>query len=97
MKSTLLEDGDKALTAVKQVALTRQFDIKQATEVVNTIGELSPFEKVEAAVIMYNCLINKDSYNLILDCFPVAADRDNICHRLKVEVTPSGEVVRRKP
>lgn len=89
----LTEDGDKALEAVRQVATSHEFDIKQACRIVETIGELSPFDKIEAAVLMYATLMNKDSYTLVLNQFEDKADRDNICHRLGVSVDESGAIV----
>lgn len=48
---TLHEDGfgEHALVAFKQMSLGRAFDSKQATELINMLGEISPFEKVEVS------------------------------------------------
>jgi len=89
----LKEDGDAAIAAIRQVAASHEFDIKQACRVVEAIGELSPFDKIEAAVLMYPTLMNKDSFTLVLNQFPDDADRDNICHRLGVTVDESGAIV----
>jgi len=89
----LTDDGDKALDAVRQVAASHEFDIKQACRIVETVGELSPFDKIEAAVLMYGTLMNKDSFTLVLNQFEDAADRDNITHRLGVSVDESGAIV----
>lgn len=89
----LQEDGDRALEAVRQTALSRRFDIKQAVKVVTMIGDLSPFDKVEAATILYGALINPTSFPLVLDTFEDPADRENLCHRLDITLDESGNVV----
>lgn len=90
---TLLgEDPDQAMAKVKQVAATREFDIKQATRLVATVGELSPFDKIEAAVLMYPTIMNKDSFGLVLNEFTDPADRDNVCHRLGITVGEDGSI-----
>lgn len=47
------------------------------------------------AVVLYSCLINKDSFPLILEQFEVPADRENVCHRLYIEIDPEGNVMKR--
>lgn len=61
--------------------MSRSFDIKQALQVVRLIGEISPFDKLEAASMMYTRLINKSSFDLILNQFEDPADRENLKHR----------------
>ena len=94
---SLQEDGEQALAAVRQAALSRRFDVKQAVTVVRMIGDLSPFDKVEAAIIMYRALMNPSSFPLVLDTFPDPADRENLCHRLDIRLDESGKVVSGKP
>ncbi len=80
----LEEDSESLLSDIRTVALTKAFDAKQASKLVEAVGSISPFDQVEVAVMLYDSLINKDSFNLVLEVFPEAADRDNICHRLGV-------------
>lgn len=90
--ASLEEDGDKALSTLRQVAVSNRFDVKQGVAVVKAISKLSPFDMVESAIVMYESLINVDSFPLVLECFPDQADRDNICHRLQIKVDASGAV-----
>lgn len=48
---------------------------------------------MEAAVIVYGSLMNKDSFPLVLSCFPDPADRENVCHRLGIRIDDTGRVV----
>ena len=80
----LKADPDSLLSDIRSVSLTKAFDAKQASRLVAAIGSISPFDQVEAAVMLYDSLINKDSFNLVLAVFPEPADRDNVCHRLGV-------------
>ena len=93
---SLAADGltDHALTAVKQMALGRSFDARQATELVNTLGALSPFEKIEGACALYpGALLHPASLpTLLLDCFEDAMDRENVCHRLGIVVSQEGAI-----
>lgn len=96
--------SEHALQAVRQMALGREFDVKQAVVLVNLIGTVSPFDKVEAAVALFPCLMSLQSYGVLLtSCFEDAGDRDNVCHRLgltiggagKVQLHPAGEGAKR--
>lgn len=81
----LLEDESESLLSdIRTVALTKAFDAKQASQLVSAVGNISPFDQVEVAVMLYDSLINKDSFNLVLHVFSEPADRDNVCHRLGV-------------
>lgn len=96
--NSLADDGGElgdaaALDAVRQMALTRAFDARQAAQLVSAIGRISPFEQVEAAVLLYNSLLHKESFGLVLSCFPDPADRDNVAHRLGLSVDDAGRVV----
>ena len=81
---------DTVLSDVRTVSLTKAFDAKQASTLVSRIGTISPFDQMEAAVMLYDALISKHSFNLVLDVFEEDADRDNVCHRLGVIRNPDG-------
>ncbi len=49
--------------------------------------------QIEVAVLLYDSMINNDSFHLILNEFEEPADRDNICHRLRRVVGPDGILV----
>lgn len=92
----LAADGltDHALATVQQMALARKFDARQATELVNELGALSPFEKIEGACALYpGALLHPASLpTLLLDCFADAMDRENVCHRLGITVGADGSI-----
>ena len=92
----LAADGltDHALATVQQMALARKFDARQATELVNELGALSPFEKIEGACALYpGALLHPASLpTLLLDCFADAMDRENVCHRLGITVSADGSI-----
>jgi len=92
---SLGDDGaaELALATVRQMALTRAFDVRQAVQLVDAIGEVSPFDKVEAAVTLYSSVMNKESYPLVLARFDDDGDRDNICHRLGIAVDAAGRII----
>ena len=46
MKTALSEEQDRCVEVVRQMGLTRQFDAKQAVQVVKLMDTLSPFDKV---------------------------------------------------
>lgn len=81
---------DAALASLKQVTLTRTLDVRQAVAVVQEMAKVSPFDNVEAAVVVYGAMMNPESFHLVLDTFPEPVDRANICHRLKIEVDAAG-------
>lgn len=93
--NSLAEDGsgEHALAVVRQMSLTRSFDVKQAVQLVKAVGVLSPFDQIEAAVLLYSRVLNPDSFHLVLACFEDLGDRDNIMHRLGVVVQADGSVV----
>lgn len=78
--------GDHCLTVVRQMALGRAFDARQATLMIRTIGQVSPFEKLEAAVMLYPTLLSPESFLVVLDAFEDGGDRDNVLHRLGLKV-----------
>jgi hypothetical protein len=94
---SLAADGltDHALSTVKQMALARKFDARQATELVNALGSLSPFEKMEGCCALYpGALLHPASLpTLLLDCFEDPTDRENVCHRLGIVVSADGAIV----
>lgn len=93
--NSLTEEGnaDQVLSMIRQLAVTRAFDIRQAVQLVQAVGAISPFDQVEAAVILYSSVMNKESFPLVLGCFDDAADRDNICHRLGIAIDDAGRIL----
>lgn len=86
LQANMEEDPDHALSMLRQLSLTRRFPVRDAMDLVRRVGDLSPFDKVEAAVVLYPALIDKNSFKLILEEFGEEDDRDNVCHRLRLDL-----------
>jgi len=94
--TSLGSDGltDHALEVVKQMAMGRKFDARQATQLINALGEISPFDKVEASCALYpDSLLHPSTFpSLLIDCFEDRLDRENICHRLGIILQMDGTI-----
>jgi len=92
----LAEDGltDQALGALRQLTLGRAFDSRQAAAVLDALGAVSPFDKVEAACALYpHALLHPTALpSLLREAFADAQDIDNVLHRLGLVVTASDTV-----
>mmetsp|Transcript_13453 Transcript_13453/g.22524 ORF Transcript_13453/g.22524 Transcript_13453/m.22524 type:complete len:365 (-) Transcript_13453:529-1623(-) len=62
----------------------RLFLAKQGMELLIKIGDLAPFEKFDLACLLYERIINKNSFQLLVNTFQDEQDRDNLIHRLKL-------------
>lgn len=49
------------------------------------MGPLVPFEKFDLACMLYERVLNKDSFQLIVNTFPDPQERDNLIHRLGLD------------
>ncbi|KAJ1419587.1 hypothetical protein B484DRAFT_135405 [Ochromonadaceae sp. CCMP2298] len=63
----------------------RLFLAKQGMELLIKIGVLAPFEKFDLACLLYERIINKDSFQLLVNTFQDEQERDNLIHRLKLD------------
>ena len=83
--------GDHALAAVKQMALGRAFDARQAAQL---LGALSEFDRIEACVALFpGALLNPTALpTLLQDAFDDPQDIENVCHRLGITVGADGSV-----
>ncbi len=90
----LADDGesDSCLAAVRQFALGRAFNARQAAAMVQTMGALSPFDKLECAVALFPTLMSRESFQIVLGEFEDGGDRDNILHRLQLQQAIGGEL-----
>jgi len=85
-------EGERALGAVRQMALGRAFDARQAVTLLQAAGAISPFDKLEAALALFPALLARQSFLLLLNEFDDAQDRANILHRLGLRVGADGEL-----
>jgi len=58
------------------------FLAKQGMELIQLIGPYAPFEKFDLACFLYERIMNKNSFQLILNLFEDEQEKDNIVHRL---------------
>lgn len=62
----------------------RKFLAKQGMELLIKVGALVPFEKFDLACLLYDRIINKNSFQLLVNTFPDERERSNLIHRLKL-------------
>jgi hypothetical protein len=62
--------------------MTRALLARQAMDLVVLIGPIAPFEKFDVACLLYTNVLNKDSFNLVVNTFDDVADRQNLTHLL---------------
>ena len=62
----------------------RCFLAKQGMELLIKVGPLVPFEKFDLACLLYDRIINKNSFQLLVNTFENAHDRENLVHRLQL-------------
>eukprot|EP01138_Halocafeteria_seosinensis_P000068 gb/GECG01000069.1/.p1 GENE.gb/GECG01000069.1/~~gb/GECG01000069.1/.p1 ORF type:complete len:234 (+),score=30.21 gb/GECG01000069.1/:1-702(+) len=85
LKEQIREDPESALQSLKQVSLTRLFSVKQASVILDLMEEVSEFEKVDAAVILSNALVDSSSFTELLERFYYEEDKENVRHRVEEE------------
>ncbi len=71
------------LTILKKFAVSRSFIAKQAIDIMNLVSPHAPFERVECALFFYTNIINKDSFQLVLNTFEDETERENLLLRIK--------------
>jgi len=76
---------DDWFTTVTQFCVSRNFLAKQAMELVQFIGPLAPFERMDLAEMLYSRVLNKESFQLVVNAFEDRGERENLAHRLKLK------------
>jgi hypothetical protein len=71
------------LSILKKFAVSRSFIAKQAIDIMNLVSPHAPFERVECALFFYTNIINKDSFQLVLNTFEDESERENLLLRIK--------------
>jgi hypothetical protein len=89
LQNTLFDENqhlrDDWMTIINQFTTGgRSFLAKQGMELLIHIGNVAPFEKFDLACLLYERIINKDSFQLLVNTFPDEQERDNLIHRLKL-------------
>ena len=73
------------LNIITQFSASRKFIAKQAMELVTFIGPLAPFERIDLAEMLYDRILNKESFQLVVNAFEDKEERENLGHRLKLK------------
>mmetsp|Transcript_11297 Transcript_11297/g.26145 ORF Transcript_11297/g.26145 Transcript_11297/m.26145 type:complete len:349 (-) Transcript_11297:91-1137(-) len=83
-------DADEAgwFGTVRQFASSRAYTSHQGVELLQIMKQVNPFELIELACFLYDNILNRDSFQMLLNVFDDPADRDNIIHRLKLSSRP---------
>lgn len=82
--------GIHCLSAVKQMAVMRKFTAKQGVDLLKTLETISPFDKLECAIVLYPALMMQDSFLMLLECFEDDIDKQNLLHRLGLQKLRNG-------
>jgi hypothetical protein len=84
---------DDWMSIIDQFTATgRLFLAKQGMELLIKIGPLAPFEKFDLACLLYNRIINKNSFQLLVNTFDDEHERENLIHRLQLNKLKKGVV-----
>lgn len=88
---SIFEDGNETqlkedwMTIIDQFTSTgRHFLAKQGMELLFKVGPVAPFEKFDLACLLYERIINKNSFQLLINTFEDEHDRENLVHRLQL-------------
>lgn len=67
----------------------RAFLAKQCMDLINLVGPLAPFEKLDFACLLYTRILNRDQFQLVVNTFEDVIERENLLHRLQIECKQS--------
>ena len=70
---------------LQYLCVSRCFLAKQAMELVQFVGPLAPFERIDLAEMLYSRILNKESFQLVVNAFEDRGERENLTHRLKLK------------
>ena len=71
-------------TIVQFTSTGRLFLARQGMDLLLRVGPLVPFEKFDLACLIYEKMIDKSSFQLIINTFDDEHERENLIHRLKL-------------
>ena len=69
---------------VKQFCEGRVYIANQGSKLLQELGPECEFEKIELACFLYGHILNKDSFQLLLNEFGDSEARENVLHRLGI-------------
>ena len=83
LNGVLVENWNKIIS--QYTANGRSLIAKQAMELIQIIDQQCPFEKLEFACFIYEQMINKESFQMVINCFHDKIERENLIHRLGIK------------
>lgn len=78
---------DQRAAAIRDVPSHNAFTIHQCVSLMRLVEKICPFEKLDVAILLYDRMLNRDSFQLVVNCFDTIQDRENLCYRLKIPIT----------
>ena len=85
LKALLKEqDPDDWLRTIVQFCLGKKLLAKQAVDLILMVGEREPFERIELALFVYEALLDKGGFQLVLNALEDQIDRENVLERLNL-------------
>lgn len=82
------EDGslvDDWMRIVDQFTSSRRLIGKQAMELVSAVDSQSPFDKMELICLVFDRVMNKESFQLVINSLEDIVERENIIKRLQAD------------
>lgn len=71
------------MKTIDQFTTNRYFLAKQAIRLLSMIGNEMSFEKLDLACLVYERMMNKDSFQLIINSLEDLIEKENLIHRLQ--------------
>ena len=79
-------DPSTRMTTIKQFISTHSFIARHGVELLRAVAP-DTFDMIDIATEMHEHIINKDSFQLMLNEFTSKEDRENVCHRLGIKLS----------
>mmetsp|Transcript_56970 Transcript_56970/g.129073 ORF Transcript_56970/g.129073 Transcript_56970/m.129073 type:complete len:184 (-) Transcript_56970:94-645(-) len=79
-------EGADFVETVKQFAESRRYTVHQAIELMNLakkVDLMDAFDKMDFAMFLWASILNRDSFQLVINVFEDEMDRENIIARVK--------------
>eukprot|EP00941_MAST-03F_sp_MAST-3F-sp1_P004966 g4966.t1 len=77
----------QSTAAIEEIEKGRAFTAHQCVSLIRLVEKICPFEKLDVATKLYSKMLNRDSFQLVANCFGTIEDRENLCYRLKIPAT----------
>ena len=93
-----IADPELAIHRVQTFMEGHSITVNQARDIMEQVPFPSSFEKILVAEKVYESMMNKDAFQMIIHCFDDYHDRLNLCHKLKLdEAMADGNTIKPTP